>query len=1064
MHLENLNFTFPFQKINKEQRIVTGIATADNPDLVDDVVNFDASVEAFSNWIGNIREMHSPIAVGKLVDWKPVPVTFEGDTYQGIEVSVYISKGAENTWQKILDGTLRGFSIGGNVVKTEKKKSEKLGRYINEIVNYKLGELSVVDNPCNPAGMFAMIKSIDGQLEYVAEDMQDVYYCEEDAYTSIGGDSVCPYCEEDMLIIGKSQEYDELIVNKLYETINESFQKALSDINTVPTDAMAAEARRGLDWRKEFNRGGTGVGVARARDIMNKDTLSISTVKRMHSFFARHEVDKQGKGFTPGDGYPSAGRIAWALWGGDPGKSWADAIVNRINNMNKGIGTNVEDMNIDGPDTLISETYKSAVKSGDFVSWNSSGGEARGKVVRVATNGSIKVPNSSFNINGTKEDPALLIQVWHKNAQDWSATETYVGHKMSTVSKISSLTKKDFNMNKSNDMCKVCQDSGYVMKDMACPYCEGTGTISDNQDCGCCDSTGTLMEGMDCAWCKAVDTAALSSGGILQPQQGLPPQKKRMKKDAPMKMEGGQQYPAAAFAYVPDPNTPSTWKLRLWDSPTTKETVAQVSRAATALTSAGFRGNKVQIPAGDLAGVKAKIRSAWKRVNGPDRPLPAVLKSAFDAGDLIKIMPSPDYAQSQVIAALQKAVGDVAIMYTHAHGYHWNVRGSDFAQYHALFEAIYTDVYESIDPLAENILKMGGTAPRGISDFLSMATIDDDPLMDVDPELLAADLAEDNDAVINSLNDVFLIANAANQQGVCNFVAERIDQHQKWAWQLKVSDDIYEMPDTNGGMMVSKNNDNLQLTKNYANINDMSQEDFTDTQKETILSKLGSFLFGKDTVEKGQVVDVNNMNHNLRIISDGNMGQAPHVVVNVGGGMLEDLVGSTTPKADIINATPSTVTEGDGGPHNGAGPGDTALEEISPSKGGSNMEVNQGQPSSMGKSFPEGEEEMDFEKVLDGISALLDEKLEKVKADITAEVDGKIDAIEKSVSEVKDSAEELSSDLEKVANSGAEKKSADVDADDIADGEALEKSVESESFWGGMFVPAEIVKVLGYNS
>jgi hypothetical protein len=128
------------------------------------------------------------------------------------------------------------------------------------------------------------------------------------------------------------------------------------------------------------------------------------------------------------------------------------------------------------------------------------------------------------------------------------------------------------------------------------------------------------------------------------------------------------------------------------------------------------------------------------------------------------------------------------------------------------------------------------------------------------------------------------------------------------------------------------------------------------------------------------------------------------------------------------------------------------------------MEVNQGQPSMMGKSVTEGENEMDFEKVLEGLSALLDEKLEKVKADITAEVDGKIDAIEKSVSDVKDSADELSSDLEKVANSGAEKKSADIDADGVAEGEALAKSAETESFWGGIFVPAEIAKVLGYNS
>ena len=92
----------------------------------------------------------------------------------------------------------------------------------------------------------------------------------------------------------------------------------------VPTEAMAIEAKRGLAWRKEHKRGGTAVGVARARDIANRRNLSMTTVKRMHSYFSRHAVDKKGKGFTPDQkGYPSAGRIAWALWGGDAGQSWA---------------------------------------------------------------------------------------------------------------------------------------------------------------------------------------------------------------------------------------------------------------------------------------------------------------------------------------------------------------------------------------------------------------------------------------------------------------------------------------------------------------------------------------------------------------------------------------------------------------------------------------------------------------------------------------------------------------------------------------------------------------------
>lgn len=95
-----------------------------------------------------------------------------------------------------------------------------------------------------------------------------------------------------------------------------------------PTDAMVAEARRGLEWRRAYGRGGTEVGVARASSIVNRENLSRETIGRMASFFARHEVDKQGQGFDRGEpGYPSAGRIAWALWGGDPGKSFAEQIL-----------------------------------------------------------------------------------------------------------------------------------------------------------------------------------------------------------------------------------------------------------------------------------------------------------------------------------------------------------------------------------------------------------------------------------------------------------------------------------------------------------------------------------------------------------------------------------------------------------------------------------------------------------------------------------------------------------------------------------------------------------------
>ena len=106
------------------------------------------------------------------------------------------------------------------------------------------------------------------------------------------------------------------------------------DIDTKPTDGMVSAAQKALDWREEYGRGGTAVGVARARDIINRQNLSIDTVKRMYSYFARHEVDKQAEGFNSGEeGFPSAGRIAWGLWGGDAGQTWSKRIVDRVNSI-----------------------------------------------------------------------------------------------------------------------------------------------------------------------------------------------------------------------------------------------------------------------------------------------------------------------------------------------------------------------------------------------------------------------------------------------------------------------------------------------------------------------------------------------------------------------------------------------------------------------------------------------------------------------------------------------------------------------------------------------------------
>ena len=107
-------------------------------------------------------------------------------------------------------------------------------------------------------------------------------------------------------------------------------------IDFSPPAGVRKEAQQGLDWRREHGRGGTEVGIARARDLSNGVEVSPDTIGRMVSFFARHEVDKQGEGFRPGeDGYPSNGRIAWALWGGDAGQSWSKKVKKQMESRDK---------------------------------------------------------------------------------------------------------------------------------------------------------------------------------------------------------------------------------------------------------------------------------------------------------------------------------------------------------------------------------------------------------------------------------------------------------------------------------------------------------------------------------------------------------------------------------------------------------------------------------------------------------------------------------------------------------------------------------------------------------
>ena len=163
----------PIVKVDVEKRTVSGWATTEEIDKQNEVVDYNGSKEAFANWQGNIREMHEPKAVGKAVEIIP------NDGEKRVWVSAYISKGADDTWQKVKEGVLTGFSIGGQTMhKTAqivKDMATGGSRTVNRITKYRLNELSLVDNPANPGCSFTLVKTTDGvpfQTEIVEDSIK----------------------------------------------------------------------------------------------------------------------------------------------------------------------------------------------------------------------------------------------------------------------------------------------------------------------------------------------------------------------------------------------------------------------------------------------------------------------------------------------------------------------------------------------------------------------------------------------------------------------------------------------------------------------------------------------------------------------------------------------------------------------------------------------------------------------------------------------------------------------------------------------------------------------------
>jgi len=203
--INKLELSVPISKVDKERRLVSGFATLDNIDKQGDIIPAATAKAAFDQFRGNLRLMHNPIPVGKVIDFKEDKYydAETGKMYNGIFVTAYVSKGAENYWEMVLDGTLTGFSIGAKM-KDHEVIIDK-GVPVRVIKEMELYELSLVDSPANQFANILSIQKSDNTVTGMSADLDlnDIFYCKSCEILSPGEEGKsCIKCEDSMEHIG----------------------------------------------------------------------------------------------------------------------------------------------------------------------------------------------------------------------------------------------------------------------------------------------------------------------------------------------------------------------------------------------------------------------------------------------------------------------------------------------------------------------------------------------------------------------------------------------------------------------------------------------------------------------------------------------------------------------------------------------------------------------------------------------------------------------------------------------------------------------------------------------
>lgn len=444
----HVTLTMPISKVDAEKRIVSGFATLDNVDRQGDIVTAEASQKAFERFRGNVRLMHQPIPAGKVVNFR-TDKFFDKNTnkeYSGVYVDTYISKGAQDVWEMVLDGTLTGFSIGGAIKDFDKAYDASSDSTVRVVKDYDLVELSLVDSPANQlANIFSIEKADkDGVAASIfsKSDIQNVFWCETDqlAYTDFSETRDCLVCTKDLTPIGWLDIVQGEDMDKALWAMVNTFAKADNVVTNEDTPNKYPKQKDGTIYKARTvveNHPGCDGGFG----VVNSD----GELKSCHTSRADAEAAIAAHHSEEGMDHGSD----------DMSKAKKDEDERKDKNKN--------------------EMHKAGFSVGDFVQWNSSGGVARGKVTRVVTRGRISVPNSSVSVSGTEQDPAVVITVYRQDGKgQWRPTNTKVGHKMKTLRAWATKVLKS--------LSDITDDKEKATKPVAQPIIKGGVEVAENTE------------------------------------------------------------------------------------------------------------------------------------------------------------------------------------------------------------------------------------------------------------------------------------------------------------------------------------------------------------------------------------------------------------------------------------------------------------------------------------------------------------------------------------------------------------------------------------------------------